>query len=469
MYKIKHCLIARELLARLAVLAATADLLSIYLEPVLPGYEVAAKIEASQPRFAGMGREEIDYFLTNGERVHHRGGYHANGARADPPRREYVGRTHDLAAGPRDCAPPAVEVDPDLAHARKRQRLVTNAREHEIGSLELGVPGWVDLAGLVDLIEHPLDSLDAILANEPQRTAKKSQLPRFVGPIGRRGAGLLEERDLTLVDALQGLAGSLCELAGRQNRSHVSSWLLLELAQLFVGERRLQHAAPARDLDVLHPVALELAHRILRDVRGREVPRIPQQHARNVERDVAIADNRRRLSLAQLVRHVEVLELRLAVVPANKLARRKHTGELLTGYAEPALALGAVCEQHSVEVRRQILQTHILADSAIAKKLEIGARGDLSEPLLAVLDLGVVGRNAEPRQTERHRELLEHRHLECRHALNRAHRRVKCSRSRSNKTETRHYAADDEFRGQGVLGKWISAGRPVPLVHEVCL
>ena len=114
--------------------------------------------------------------------------------------------------------------------------------------------------------------------------------------------------------------------------------------------------------------------------------------------------------------------MRVPVVPLDQLARRVHAAQLLARHAKPAVSRRTVRQQHGRVVRAQLLQlqrrllrprgagstdVHITKVSYAA----IGLALDLLESIRHILDVLVVGCDAEAHEAKGHRKLLEDVHV----------------------------------------------------------
>ena len=113
---------------------------------------------------------------------------------------------------------------------------------------------------------------------------------------------------------------------------------LAELADLDRRPGGLHGAAPADDQELADPRVVDRLDRTVGRVRGGELLRGERQHAGDVERHVAVPDHDR-----ALVREVEleVLEVRVAVVPGDELGGRPRPRQVLARDPEPAVRLRA--------------------------------------------------------------------------------------------------------------------------------
>ena len=110
---------------------------------------------------------------------------------------------------------------------------------------------------------------------------------------------------------------------------------LAELEQLRIGEGGLGGAAAADDDDLLDLALAQRLQRVICRVGNAQLVVGEHEHARDVERDVAVADHDRAPA-----GEVEVVlgEVGVGVVPADEVHGRVRAGQLLTGYAERAVA-----------------------------------------------------------------------------------------------------------------------------------
>ena len=120
---------------------------------------------------------------------------------------------------------------------------------------------------------------------------------------------------------------------------------MAELAQFLGRHGDLVRAAPAEDGDGPDRRRVERLERMADDVRAFELVARLRQDAGDVERDIAVADDRR---VGPVERRVEVGEIGMAVVPADELGRADHSGQILAGNAELAVVRSADGEDHRV-------------------------------------------------------------------------------------------------------------------------
>ena len=109
---------------------------------------------------------------------------------------------------------------------------------------------------------------------------------------------------------------------------------LPELAQLRVGEGRLGGPAAPEQHDLLDLRGRERRQRVIGAVGDRELVGLEHQHARDVDRDVAVADDDRARG-----REVERLVVRVgvAVVPGHEARGGVGAGPVLARDAEPVV------------------------------------------------------------------------------------------------------------------------------------
>ena len=185
---------------------------------------------------------------------------------------------------------------------------------------------------------------------------------------------------------------------------------LAELAQLGRRERGLRGAAAAE-----HDHLVDLgarpsgADRVVGGVGGRDLVGVEHEHARDVDRDVAVADHdRARGGEVELVVGV----VGVAVVPGHELERTVRAGPVLAGDAEPVVARRADRVEHHVVAVQQVLAADVPAELDAAVEAEARVLRGLLVDARDALDLGVIGRHAGAHEAERGREDLEQVDLE---------------------------------------------------------
>ena len=86
---------------------------------------------------------------------------------------------------------------------------------------------------------------------------------------------------------------------------------------------------------------------------------VGHQDARDVDRDIAVADHHR-AAAGQVGRHL--LEVRVRVVPTDEVDGGDTAGQLLTGDAQGAVGLRADGVDHRVVVLGEFVGLHVLTD-----------------------------------------------------------------------------------------------------------
>ena len=137
-----------------------------------------------------------------------------------------------------------------------------------------------------------------------------------------------------------------------------------------------------------------------------------------------------------------ILEVRVAVVPGDERRRRPRAGQILAGDVHPPVGLRAEGVDDRVVQLRQLVVGEVAADLDVAEEAEAGALRDPLERARDGLDLGVVGRDAEPDEAPRRRQPVEHVHLDG---------RLLAREQRSRRVEPRRPRADNRH-AKGVLG-----------------
>ncbi len=180
---------------------------------------------------------------------------------------------------------------------------------------------------------------------------------------------------------------------------------IAQLAQLGVGEGGLGGSAAADDDDLLDLAVLEHVERVVGGVGERELGVREREHAGDVERDVAVADDKR-------ARHREVeLELAMvgvAVVPADEVGRGPTAGERFTGDAERPVGGRAGGVDDGVVALKQLLTRDVCPEFDVSEEAEARVQRGLLVDAHDGLDLGMVGRDAGAHEAVRRGQALEH-------------------------------------------------------------
>src|SRR3546814_4588224 len=113
--------------------------------------------------------------------------------------------------------------------------------------------------------------------------------------------------------------------------------------------RSLVRPAPAGDVDMPHPAGRERGARVGDDVAAREFGRRLGEDARDVERDIAIADHR---DAGRIKRRVQRGEIGVAVIPADEGGAADHAGQVGAGYVKrPVVRSAGRSEEHTSELQ----------------------------------------------------------------------------------------------------------------------
>ena len=131
------------------------------------------------------------------------------------------------------------------------------------------------------------------------------------------------------------------------------------------------------------------------DVRPFELAARLRQNPSAVERDIAVADDRRMRSAEG---RIEVGEFRMAVVPADELGRADDAWQVFAGDTELAIVRRADRQYHRVVKPKQFLDRDIAADGDIADEIDARFVGDLVVALRDRLQRLMVGRDPEADQ-----------------------------------------------------------------------
>ena len=201
------------------------------------------------------------------------------------------------------------------------------------------------------------------------------------------------------------------------------------LGQLVVGEGGVLRSAPADDGDVGDRRCSDRRSGLRHDVAlGHLVGRLGQ-HARHVERHIAVADHRHALHLAEVR---PVAEIGMAVQPPDEPPRTPDEGQLLARHAEFLVDHHAGGDDHRVVVGLQFLPGNVAADLDIAGEPDIGLGQqpfELPDHRLGAL---VVGRHAGADQAERRRQAVDQVDAEIGALAQQAAGRIEAAGARAN-------------------------------------
>ena len=185
---------------------------------------------------------------------------------------------------------------------------------------------------------------------------------------------------------------------------------LAELEDLGVRERGLRRPAAAEHDDLGDRAVAQHLERVVGDVGHRELVVGQREHARDVGRDVPVADDDGGLA-AEV--ELEVAVVGVAVVPGDELRRGPAAREVLALDAQPAVGRGAERVDDRVVAVAQLLDGDVTADLHVAEEAELRMRSRLLVHAGDGLDVRMVGRDPRPDQTPRGREAVEDVHLRC--------------------------------------------------------
>ena len=270
------------------------------------------------------------------------------------------------------------------------------------GDVPVGVlAGRLDVAGAVELgaLGAQADDL-AVLAEDLDRALEEVQEElvdrAFLGLTHR--VVLDDRRDLVgdLGTATgDGRALVVVDVLGADDDLDVGR--VVELLELERRELRLCRTAASEHMDLDGLVGLEALVDVGRDLGGEQFVAGLCQHARDVECDVADADDGDLLLLERpLAREVGV-----SVVPGDELCRAVAAVEVDAGDVECAVVGGAGREDHGVVVRLELVERDVGAVVDVAEQADLRLVEDLVQCGDDALDTRVVGGDAVPDQAER--------------------------------------------------------------------
>ncbi len=203
--------------------------------------------------------------------------------------------------------------------------------------------------------------------------------------------------------------------------------------------------AAAEHHDLAHAGAVDRVDRLVCRVGRRKLAGCQREHPGAVDRDVAVPDHDH-----ALVREVEleVLEIRVAVVPGDELGGSPRSRQVLAGDAEAAVGLGTDRVDDGVVELQQVVVRDGCADLDVAEEAKAGPRGGLLERARDRLDVLVVRRDAEADEPPWRRQAVDHVDLD---------RLVLTLQQRVGRVEPRRPRADDRDAQRHVAS--LSSGR----------
>ena len=182
-----------------------------------------------------------------------------------------------------------------------------------------------------------------------------------------------------------------------------------DVFQLDRSERGLQWSTARDEHDLANGTSAQRLERGGGDVCLGELVTIAQEHARDVERHVAGADDHHSLGVQLEAR---VAEVGVRVVPTDELGRGVRAGELLARNSQVTIGRAAHGVDDLVVMRRQLVRGGVGADVHVPEKSEPGKVRDLLEALRHALELLVIRRDARAHQPVGRGEPLDQIDLE---------------------------------------------------------
>lgn len=226
-------------------------------------------------------------------------------------------------------------------------------------------------------------------------------------PRARGALRVITQHVDVLLGRLAGRGGVLVAHALELRRvdDHVDVLQLAQLAKFERGEGGLQRPAPADDHHFVDPARPQRLQRVVGDVGLAQHVGIGDQDARDVEGDVAVADDH-----GARARQVGrgLLEVGVRVVPAHEIDGGDAARQLLAGDVQRAVGLGPDGIDDGVVTLGELTGLHVLADRDVAEETEPRILGRLLELLADRLDLRMIGRDARAHQPPRGGEHLQH-------------------------------------------------------------
>ena len=184
---------------------------------------------------------------------------------------------------------------------------------------------------------------------------------------------------------------------------------LAELPDLRVREGRLGRATSAEEVDLLDAAPGERLQRVIGDVGFGQLLGRAAQDPGHVHGDVAHADDGYPF-LGEIELAVAIIGM--AVVPGDELGGRVAVLQIFPGDAHAPIRLRPRGIDDLVIVVAQLVDSDVAAELHAPEEAKPRVRGDLVEGNRDVLDLLVVGRNAQAHEPIRGRQTVEHVHLD---------------------------------------------------------
>ena len=217
------------------------------------------------------------------------------------------------------------------------------------------------------------------------------------------------------------------QLGGIEDRHAI--FQVSHLAQLDVGECTLDRPATAKNMDVLDRRCLDGLAGVGREIGDRHLFFGLGEDARDVDGDVAEADDRGGFDVQV---GIQVEELRMAVVPADEGVGAEDVLLVLARYAEPVVVGRAVGEDDGVVYRLKLRDARFAPDFDVAEEPDAVRLQYLGEGATDALGGLVIGRDAEADQAERRRQLVDHVDPAARQLVDQALGDIHPARSRSD-------------------------------------
>ncbi len=250
---------------------------------------------------------------------------------------------------------------------------------------------------------HPLLPHDpAGRGVEPKDDARRPGRGRG-GPVDPLAAHVPQQSRL-----VGGLRGVERPGRGRVGRIHdqVTALSPGQREQLRPGERGGLGSAPPEQHHLAHATRPQPGQGVRRDVGARQLFRIGGQNARDVQRDIAVADDNHPFG-RQI--HGVLSDVRVAVVPAHD-GRGGHTsGQFLPGDAEFLGRRRPDRVDHRVVPGAQLIHRDVGAHLDAELQAEPGVLVEARERLADLLRRRVVGRDTVPDEPARHGQPVDQR------------------------------------------------------------
>ena len=184
---------------------------------------------------------------------------------------------------------------------------------------------------------------------------------------------------------------------------HVDVAQFAELAQLERRELHLHRAAAAEDVHIRHRRRLQDLVDVVGDLSRQQVIGVLREHAGDVERDVAVADDGDLLRVERPLAR----DIRMAVVPAHEIGGAVAARQVDAGDVEVGIPDRTGREDDGVVVALEVVERDVAPVQHVAEQPDATGVEHLAQGGDDALDAWMIGRDAVANEPVGRRELLE--------------------------------------------------------------